>query len=161
MKFRFFRIPVIAPEHAEDALNKFCAQNPIASIEKQFVADGEKSFWSICVTGLENEPAARNTKKDKIDYREVLDEKQFAVFARLRTLRKGLAEREGVPAYALFTNEQLAEMVRQQIASLAGMAAIEGVGKARIDKYGEAFLRALKQGLENDLSEYRHEAEPD
>ncbi|MGH8550415.1 MAG: hypothetical protein ACRERU_17810 [Methylococcales bacterium] len=43
MKFRFFRIPVIDPDHAEDALNQFCAQHAVASIEKQFVADGEKN----------------------------------------------------------------------------------------------------------------------
>ncbi|MBI4754199.1 MAG: HRDC domain-containing protein [Betaproteobacteria bacterium] len=46
-------------------------------------------------------------KRERIDYREVLNEQDFAVFADLRRLRKGLAEQDGVPAYALFTNEQL------------------------------------------------------
>lgn len=41
MKIRFFRIPVVAPDVAENDLNQFCAQNPLASIEKQFVAGGD------------------------------------------------------------------------------------------------------------------------
>ena len=147
MKFRFFRIPVIASESAEDALNQFCAQNPLASVEKQFVADGANSFWSVCVTCIEHESAAKSFRKSKIDYREVLDEKQFAKFAHLRTLRKDLAERDRLPAYALFTNEQLAEMVRQGVGSLQELAAIEGIGAARIEKYGEAFVRALNKAV--------------
>ena len=43
-------------------------------------------------------------------------------------MRKELAEKEGVPAYALFTNEQLAEMVQRRVGSLTAMKEIEGVG---------------------------------
>ena len=44
------------------------------------------------------------------------------MFAKLRALRKTLADREGVPAYALFTNEQLADMVRRRITTGEAMA---------------------------------------
>ena len=54
-----------------------------------------------------------------------------------------LPEREGVPAYALFTNEQLAAMVRSRVGTATGLGAIEGVGKSRIEKYGAAFLELL------------------
>jgi superfamily II DNA helicase RecQ len=57
----------------------------------------------------------------------------------LRTLRKTLADQEGVPAYALFTKEQLADMVRRPVLSLEGLAGIDGVGQARVEKYGDAF----------------------
>ena len=50
-------------------------------------------------------------KKDIIDYRQILSEEDFAVFAKLRDLRKKLAENTGVPVYAVFTNEQLAQIV--------------------------------------------------
>ena len=82
-----------------------------------------------------------------IDYREVLAEQEFAVFAKLRALRKTLAEREGLPAYALFTNDQLAAMVQQRATSTTALAAIEGVGKARVEKFGNAFLDILRAEL--------------
>ena len=49
-----------------------------------------------------------------------------------------------MPAYALFTNEQLAEMVKRRVSSLNAMKEIEGVGDARIEKYGAQFLALLK-----------------
>jgi hypothetical protein len=50
-----------------------------------------------------------------VDYKEVLNEADFAVFSRLRDLRKVIAEKEAVPAYAIFTNEQLAAMVTGKV----------------------------------------------
>ncbi len=82
-----------------------------------------------------------STRKSRIDYREVLNDKDFALFAKLRDLRKTLAEQESVPAYAVFNNGQLAAMVQKRVTSKAALAAIEGVSAARIEKYGEAFLK--------------------
>ncbi|MBP9803395.1 MAG: HRDC domain-containing protein [Candidatus Accumulibacter sp.] len=50
-----------------------------------------------------------------------------------------MAEQEGVPMYALFTNEQLAEMVTRRTTTIAALGEIDGVGKARIEKYGKYF----------------------
>jgi hypothetical protein len=55
----------------------------------------------------------------KVDYREVLSAQDFAVFSKLREVRKGLAEKEGVPPYTIFTNEQLAAVVRQKVTTKA------------------------------------------
>jgi superfamily II DNA helicase RecQ len=78
-----------------------------------------------------------------VDYREVLNPEQFEVFSKLRELRKQIAEKESIPVYAVFTNEQLAAMVQTQADSKTKLKAIEGVGDARIDKYGEEFLRGI------------------
>jgi superfamily II DNA helicase RecQ len=45
--------------------------------------------------------------------------------------------------YVVFSNEQLAEMVRQRVASKAQLNQIEGVGEARVLKYGEGVLERL------------------
>jgi len=60
-------------------------------------------------------------------------------------LRKSLADQEGVPAYAVFTNEQLATMAREGINDLAALGSIKGVGKSRVEKYGHAVLDILKK----------------
>ena len=128
-----------------EEVNAFLRAHRILSADRHFVQDGANSFWAICVSylGDANRPLAPG-KRSKVDYREVLSEADFAVFAKLRNLRKELAEKEGVPAYALFTNEQLAEMVQRRARSLTAMKEIEGVGDARIEKYGAQFLAVLK-----------------
>lgn len=142
MQLAFFYVPAQHPGPAAVELRGFLAGHRVAAIDRQFVADGPNSFWAICVTHVDG-AATSGRAKARIDYREVLDEKEFSVFAKLRTLRKKLADAEGVPAYALFTNEQLAEMVRRKVTNLEAMARIDGIGQARISKYGKAFLDIL------------------
>jgi len=144
MKHQFFVISALEPSEGQEALNRFCAAHRVVAVERQFVADGPASFWSLCVTYQDSAGGPQGQRKSRVDYKELLSEQEFTAFARLRTLRKELSEQEGVPAYALFTNEQLADMVRRHVDSLAAMAEIEGVGPARIEKYGERFIEALK-----------------
>lgn len=157
MRYRFFNIPAVDSEKAEDDLNRFVASHRIAAVEKMFVPDSIKSFWSVCVTYLDQTASVLSEKK-KIDYREVLDEQSFALFAKLRNLRKDISEKESIPAYALFTNEQLADMVRLNVKSLNQMGEINGIGKGRLDKYGKDFLDVLNQ---SQGPETRHEGTDD
>ena len=85
------------------------------------------------------------SERGKVDYREVLSPEQFALFVKLRALRQGIAKDEAVPVYMVFTNEQLAQMVRLETRSKADLDKIAGVGEARIQKYGERFLACAKQ----------------
>jgi superfamily II DNA helicase RecQ len=82
--------------------------------------------------------------KSRVDYKEVLNEKDFAVYVKLRTLRKTIADKEGLPLYALFSNEQLAAMVQKKITTRTALGAVDGVGKARLEKYAESFLGVLR-----------------
>lgn len=150
MKFQFFSIAAQMPEHEQEALNTFCAGHRVVAVEKNFVSHGTESFWSVCVTyheGSDKPSSSSSSKRDRVDYREVLNEHDFALYAQLRDLRKSMAEQEGVPTYALFTNEQLANMVRQQVMTITALAEINGVGKARLEKYGDSFVNVLKQAL--------------
>jgi superfamily II DNA helicase RecQ len=63
--------------------------------------------------------------------------------SKLREWRKGVAEKEAIPVYAVLSNEQLAAMVQNKVGSKAGLKAIEGVGDARVEKYGDALLHVL------------------
>ncbi len=148
MKYRFFHIPALDSEAEETALNDFCARHRVASVEKSLVVNGLSSYWAVCVTYQDGTSKLPVVRKGRIDYREVLNEADFAIFARLRTLRKELAENEGVPAYALFTNEQLAGMVTGRVTNAADLQAIEGVGEGKMHKYGEAFLALLTTAFE-------------
>ncbi len=66
------------------------------------------------------------------------------VFQRLRALRKRLAEERGVPAYIVFSDQVLWDMIDLQPTSRADMLRVSGVGPAKLDRYGDAFLKALR-----------------
>lgn len=144
MRYHFFIIPAQNPSAAQQELNSFCDSRRVLNVEKAFVPDGQRSFWSVCVTWLDGAGEKNERPKSRLDYKEILDEKDFAVFAKLRTLRKSIADKEGLPVYALFSNEQLACMVQKRITTQAGLGAIDGVGKARLEKFGKAFLALLQ-----------------
>lgn len=144
MKLAFFSVPVFHPNAAQDELNGFIASHRIVALEKQFVPDGVASSWAVCVAYLEgNAATAPSGRGGRVDYRQVLSESDFVVYAELRALRKSIAEHDGLPAYALFTNEQLAEMVTRRATSEAALGEISGIGKARLEKYGREFIGVL------------------
>ena len=78
-----------------------------------------------------------------MDYKEVLKPEEFEVFSRLRDWRRAVADKEGVPVYTIFTNEQLAQMVQKKVNSKAALKEIEGVGEVRVEEYGEALLQVM------------------
>ncbi len=144
MRVRFFSVPAREPNVVEEDLNRLLAAHRVLTIDRHLVADGAASFWAVCVTYLDGGHGAPLGRRGKVDYREVLTGEQFALYVRLRTLRKEIADSEGVPAYALFTNEQLAALVLRGARTAEDLAAIEGVGPARIEKYGADFLAVLQ-----------------
>ena len=40
MKYRFFTIPANTPDTAQEELNRFCAEQRVVSVDKQFVQPG-------------------------------------------------------------------------------------------------------------------------
>jgi len=68
-----------------------------------------------------------------------------ALFQRLRALRRALADAEGVPAYIVFSDAVLARMAAARPTDEAGLLAVAGVGPAKLARYGQAFLRLLRE----------------
>jgi len=149
MPFRVFTIPVRHAAEGERELNLFLRSHRVLAVERQFhqTPAGEAS-WSFCVEYLETaEAGERSFSGPKVDYKEVLSPEEFAVFSKLRVVRKEAAEAEKLPPFTLFSNEQLAEMVQKRVASRAQLATIRGVGEARLAKYGELVLKVLAEAF--------------
>ena len=69
----------------------------------------------------------------------------------LRNRRQQLADEQGIPAYMIFHDATLAEMVENRPGSLAQLSNISGVGESKLANYGEQFLDVLNEyrGIEN------------
>jgi HRDC domain-containing protein len=138
MAYRVFTLPVHDPGATETELNGFLASHRVLSVDRRFVEEGERSFWTFCVDfvdarrGSSSSSAAGGTwKRDRTDYREVLNAEDFAVFAKLREIRKAIAQVEGVPVYTIFTNEQLAQLVQARATTKSALEQVVGVGDGR------------------------------
>jgi len=67
------------------------------------------------------------------------------LFEDLRTLRKQLAEEQGVPPYVIFGDAALVEMSRERPANEAEFLGINGVGQVKLERHGDAFLKAIAE----------------
>ena len=66
------------------------------------------------------------------------------LLAALYALRKRLAAKQNVPAYMVFSDATLREMVRSKPLSMDEFLNITGVGEKKATRYGMAFLRAIE-----------------
>ena len=66
-----------------------------------------------------------------------------ALFAALRARRLELAREQGVPPYVIFHDATLLDMVRRRPRDLAAMSVIPGVGRSKLERYGETFLAII------------------
>ncbi len=62
---------------------------------------------------------------------------------RLKTLRTRLAKAMGVPAFVIFPDRTLIDMASRRPVTLAEFAEVHGVGKAKLERFGAAFLAVL------------------
>jgi superfamily II DNA helicase RecQ len=146
--FRVFVIPLLYADAATEELNSFLASHRIVQIERRWMDQGNQSSLAFCVEYVIISPTLdRNPKsqlsRNRIDYKAILSPDEFTVFSLLRELRKELSQQEGVPVFALFNNEQLAQMVQRRCSSKADLLGIEGIGEAKVEKYSEKLLATL------------------
>jgi ATP-dependent DNA helicase RecQ len=66
------------------------------------------------------------------------------LFARLRAVRKRLADAEGVPAYIVFSDAVLRQMAQSVPRTKTEMLRLSGMGPVKLERYGDAFLEALR-----------------
>ena len=62
------------------------------------------------------------------------------LFDRLREWRRGRASADGVPAYVVFHDSTLAEIAERQPKDWADLAAVPGIGPAKLDRYADEVL---------------------
>jgi superfamily II DNA helicase RecQ len=149
MALHFFNIPAMHPEQAQEALNAFIAGANVVTVQKELVACGAHSFWTVAVEVAQTTEALpgvlKGEARQRIDYKEVLNERDFFVFDALRTARGGWARSEGVPFYHVATNAQLAHMAQQRCQTSVSLEQVPLFGAARLQKYGPRFLQVLGQ----------------
>lgn len=141
MQIKVFTIPLFDFDSLIDELNSFLRSHKIVEIRKELVTYNNSQFWSFCITYLADVKLGKqNASNQKVDYHSILDAASFDRFSTMRKVRAGLAKEEALPAYAIFTDAELAELAKLPTLTLSSMQSVEGVGKKKIEKYAKFFI---------------------
>ncbi len=108
-----------------------------ASVE---VLRGEREVELLAPPQAARPERRRGASEDE----EPLAPEEHEVFDRLRALRRRLAEEMGVPPYVVFNDATLRDMVRKRPGDAGSMLEVKGVGRAKVERFGEAFLDELQ-----------------
>lgn len=69
------------------------------------------------------------------------------LFAKLRSLRKQLADEDDVPPYVVFNDKTLAEMAQLTPTTDGEFLSVSGVGFTKLSKYGAPFMQLIRNYL--------------
>lgn len=151
MHIKLFTIPISDDGSAQAELNRFLQSHKVLKTESHFYAVPNGAAWCFCVNYL---PATSSfsigsSGNKKIDYKTFLSETEFTKFSKLREIRKTLATTDAVPAYAVFTDAELAEISKLETIDPKTVASIKGISYKRMEKYGKNLTESFNN-LDNE-----------
>lgn len=113
---------------------------------KQVLFHGEK-VWQIRRKQSAGEPVRRSRggNAPSISMQGYDD-----LYEALRTLRSSLAKDAHLPAYMIFSNAALTDMVAKRPHNMAEFLDVSGVGERKAQQYGQVFLQAIREWESTD-----------
>ncbi|WP_421378682.1 DNA helicase RecQ [Bacillus salacetis] len=95
------------------------------------------------------------TRKETMKVEKVSYQENDELFQTLRSIRKELADSEGVPPFVIFSDETLRDMCRKLPSDSAAFLEVKGVGSHKNDKYGSRFVEAITEYKTSKQAEER------
>lgn len=148
MQVKIFDVISLCSEEELEQVNKFLRGHKVLEVDRQFyVSSDGVGHWSFMVLYLQNSlmQTMVGERREKVDYKAVLGTEEFERFTRLRAIRKQLASDDAVPAYAVFSDAELAQIAQLPSVEVSAMAKITGIGERRIEKYGRLLCELFNQ----------------
>ncbi len=78
----------------------------------------------------------------------LVSDEDAPLLSALKSKRRELSEKEGVPAYIIFNDKTLIDMAQKRPSNLDQMARINGVGIKKLEKFGNFFLEVIGGKME-------------
>lgn len=94
---------------------------------------------------LPSPPRARRGKVARSNTQSAIPEADNDLFQALRRKRTEIARLQNVPPYVIFHDKTLIELAAARPSSRGEMAGVPGVGEAKLDRYGPAFLSVIAE----------------
>ena len=129
-------------------LRAFVKDKEVFAIRDDFFHRNDVPCLAVLVTyrlrAPVNQTAAPSNRKGRSDFwRALVPDTDMPLFNALRDWRAERAKQDGIPPYLICTNRQFAEMLAMRPRSLSKLGTIRGIGKAKLEKYGQELLALL------------------
>ncbi|MCO6460286.1 MAG: HRDC domain-containing protein [Saprospiraceae bacterium] len=148
LQIKLYTIPVTKTEDA-DEMNKFLRSVKVLETIQQIVAGPNGSYWCFCIKYYEGGMALQTTR-EKVDYKDVLPPDKFTIFSKLREWRREASKSSNLPAYAIFTDEELSKIALLDAITPAEIKSIKGIGEKKVELYAPAIVQVI-----NDIADAR------
>lgn len=143
MQIKIISVPIIAGDTWNDELNKFLRGHKILKVEQQLVNGLHGAYWTFCIQYIDGQTGP-SERKERVDYKEVLSTDVFARFAKLRGIRKTIADEDQIPAFAVFTDAELADIAQLDEITASTLRQVKGIGEKKVEKYAKRFMEILQ-----------------
>ncbi|MFA4828946.1 MAG: DNA helicase RecQ [Thermodesulfovibrionales bacterium] len=129
---------------AQDIIRQDGEQYPVLKLTQK---GSDVLYGKEKVTALKREEIRKKIRQPEKGGPGQYDE---ALFERLRSVRKRIAEEHQVPPYIIFSDKTLHEMSGYFPLTFPEMRRISGVGDAKLERYGEDFIQEIKIYLDEN-----------
>lgn len=141
MQIKIFTIPLSDTDRCETEANKFLRSHRILQMERHFCSDGG-GFWTLFVEYMDGDLTAAAPPANRRDHRDVaatLPEEVKTRYERMKAIRRAIATQESLPAYLIFTNEELAVLAQMPVLSEETTKHVKGIAPKRLGDYVKYF----------------------
>jgi superfamily II DNA helicase RecQ len=154
MQIRLFTIPAFEGAQLMEEMNAFLRNHRVLEVREEFFSTEQGAYWCFSIRFISSSalPSATGRNREKIDYKNVLDAAAFKLFSELRACRKEIAQEEAVPAYAIFTDAELAKIAQLEELQPEKLDSIPGIGKKKVEKYGTQMIQRHNKNHGNEKS---------
>jgi len=101
---------------------------------------------------LRKDAKPEKTKSARSAGLQAVAEQNTLLWNALRSKRKAIADEQDVPAYIIFSDATLMEMMANKPRDHQQFAMLSGVGKRKLELYGDEFLAVLAEFADDDVS---------
>ena len=145
MQIKVFTLPVFDSERIEEELNKFLRSHRILQTERHFCPDNG-GYWALLVEYMDGEPTAESPvayRKEKKDFSEGMSDEEKQRYETFKKVRRELALNRSIPAYMVFTNEELAILAKVPNLNAETAKHIKGIAPSRLKDSVEHFIQMI------------------
>ena len=135
----------------DEELRSFLSDKELISANDYVFTKGDVPYLTLVLRYFpyrietDQQPETKKTGSGgEEDWRKMLSEEQMGLFNLLRDWRSKRCKKDGVPPYIILNNKQMAMVVKMRPQSLGDLIKIEGIGKKKIDNYGDEILEITK-----------------
>lgn len=143
MKCKIFNIRICKGNLTEDQkkLNEFLDSVDIKKLNMKCI-EGNISYWSVCIF-YEDLKKDIEISKIKMQDRPLIDIEND-IFDNLVGWRGKQAEKENIPVFMVAHNKTLKYIAMSDIKTKNDLLNISGLGKSKVEKYGDVILEIVK-----------------